>query len=65
MLSDAYLKRYRDADPSDVLENVRCPEEGVHNMLAYLKDEGGIRAYFAKIGLSEAEIGRLRARLRG
>jgi protein-tyrosine phosphatase len=65
MLSDAYLKRYRDADPSDVLENVRCPEEGVHNMLSYLKDEGGIRAYFAKIGLSEAQIGQLRARLRG
>ena len=64
MLGDAYLKRYKDADPHDILENVRCPEEGVHNMLAYLKGEGGIREYFRKIGLNEMEIARLRARLR-
>jgi protein-tyrosine phosphatase len=64
MLGDAYLKRYKDADPQDVLENVRCPEEGVHNMLAYLKGEGGIREYLGKIGLNELEIARLRARLR-
>jgi protein-tyrosine phosphatase len=64
MLGDAYLQRYKDADPQDVLENVRCPEEGVHNMLAYLKGEGGIRDYFKKIGLNEMEIARLRARLR-
>ncbi len=64
MLGDAYLKRYRDADPQDVLENVRCPEEGVHNMLAYLESEGGIREYLGKIGLNELEIARLRARLR-
>ena len=64
MLGDAYLKRYKDADPQDVLENVRCPEEGVHNMLAYLKGEGGIREYFKKIGLDEMQTARLRARLR-
>lgn len=64
MLGDAYLKRYKDADPHDVLENVRCPEEGVHNMLAYLKTHGGIREYFKMIGLNEMEIARLRARLR-
>jgi protein-tyrosine phosphatase len=64
MLGDAYLKRYKDADPQDVLENVRCPEEGVHNMLAYLERAGGIRDYLGKIGLNELEIARLRARLR-
>jgi protein-tyrosine phosphatase len=64
MLGDAYLKRYKDVDPQDVLENVRCPEEGVHNMLAYLKTQGGIRKYFEQIGLNEMEIARLRARLR-
>jgi protein-tyrosine phosphatase len=64
MLGDAYLKRYKDADPQDVLENVRCPEEGVHNMLAYLERAGGIREYLGKIGLNELEIARLRARLR-
>ena len=64
MLGDAYLKRYKDSDPQDILENVRCPEEGVHNMLAYLKSQGGIREYFKKIGLNEMEIARLRGRLR-
>jgi protein-tyrosine phosphatase len=64
MLGDAYLIRYSDADPQDILENVRCPEEGVHNMLAYLKSEGGIQAYLRKIGVSELQIARLRARLR-
>ncbi len=64
MLANAYLERYRDVDPQDVLENVRCPEEGVHNMLAYLAGQGGIREYLQKIGLNEMEIARLRARLR-
>ena len=41
MLSDAYLKRYADSDPNDVLENVRCPEEGVHNMLELSAAGGG------------------------
>lgn len=64
MLSDAYLKRYADADPAAVLEAVRCPAQGVHNMLEYLGEQGGIHAYFAAIGLSAAEIERLRRRLR-
>ena len=64
MLSDAYLKRYANSDPSDILESVRCPEEGVHNMLEYLQREGGIRSYLQKIGLAGGEIDRLRARLR-
>jgi hypothetical protein len=64
MLGDAYLVRYKDSDPQDILENVRCPEEGVHNMLAYLKNQGGIREYFKTIGLNEMEIARLRGRLR-
>ncbi len=64
MLENAYLERYKDVDPQDVLENVRCPEEGVHNMLAYLESQGGIRKYFQDIGLNEMEIARLRARLR-
>jgi len=64
MLGDAYLKRYSNADPQDILENVRCPEEGVHNMLSYLRNQGGVREYFRTIGLNEMEIARLRARLR-
>ncbi len=64
MLRNAYLKRYSDADPQDILENVRCPEEGVHNMLQYLDRQGGIRTYLSAIGLDAGEIERLRARLR-
>jgi protein-tyrosine phosphatase len=64
-LREAYLIRYADTgDAAAIIEAVRCPEEGVHNMLAYLQREGGIRAYLKKIGLSEHEIQRLRARLR-
>jgi protein-tyrosine phosphatase len=64
MLESAYLVRYQNVDPQDVIENVRCPEQGVHNMLAYLQSQGGIRAYLSSIGLNEMEIARLRARLR-
>ncbi|HZO21476.1 MAG TPA: tyrosine-protein phosphatase [Steroidobacteraceae bacterium] len=64
MLGDAYLKRYANTDPSDILENVRCPEQGVHNMIDYLQREGGIRQYLHKIGLSAQEVDLLRARLR-
>src|SRR5882724_11647122 len=52
MLKNAYLDRYKDVDARDVLENVRCPEEGVHNMLAHLELEGGIHRYLGKIGLN-------------
>jgi protein-tyrosine phosphatase len=64
MLREAYLKRYRDMDRQDILEHLRCPEEGMHNMLGYLDERGGVGAYLGQIGLSELEIGRLRARLR-
>jgi protein-tyrosine phosphatase len=63
-LRDAYLERYRRENPGAVLENVRCPEEGVHNMLEYLSRVGGVRSYFRQIGLNDSEIARLRARLR-
>ena len=63
-LRDPYLRRYPDSDPAAILEVVRCPEEAVYNMLAYLDRAGGIRAYLRGIGLGEAEIARLRARLR-
>lgn len=63
-LQDAYLRRYPDADAAAIIEAVRCPEEAVYNMLAYLDRAGGIRAFLRDIGLSETEIDRLRARLR-
>jgi protein-tyrosine phosphatase len=63
-LRDAYLERYSREDPNEVLENIRCPEQGVYNMLEYLSRLGGVRAYLEQIGLENREIARLRARLR-
>jgi protein-tyrosine phosphatase len=63
-LRDGYLQRYSDAEPAALLEALRCPEEGVHNMLAYLDHHGGTRAYLEAIGMQPNDINRLRARLR-
>jgi protein-tyrosine phosphatase len=64
-LRESYLRRHAATDHDRILEALRCPEEGAHNMLKYLEDAGGIRAYLARVGLTTAEIARLRARLRG
>ena len=63
-LADAYLTRYPDLQRAEIFEALRCPEEGVHNMLAYLHEYGGAAGYLRTIGLSDAKIARLRARLR-
>jgi len=63
-LLEGYLARYAARDPADILEALRCPEEGAHNMLGFLSAAGGVRAYLAQIGLAEQEIRQLRARLR-
>jgi protein-tyrosine phosphatase len=63
-LHEGYLKRYADSDPQRIVEALRCPEEGAHNMLKFLAQAGGVRAYLAQIGLSADQIARLRARLR-
>lgn len=63
-LQDAYIKRYSSAEPAAIIEAVRCPEVGVHNMLAYLEKVGGVVEYLESIGLTSAEIAALRARLR-
>jgi protein-tyrosine phosphatase len=63
-LRDGYLSRYPESDAAAIIESLRCPEEAVHNMLEYLDQAGGIRAYLGGIGLDAAEITRLRARLR-
>jgi protein-tyrosine phosphatase len=64
-LREGYLLRYRDSDPRRILEALRCPEEGAYNMLSFLEQAGGVRAYLAQIGLRADEVERLRARLRG
>ena len=63
-LCDAYLERYADGDPAAIIEALQCPEQGVHNMLAYLENFGGARGYLEAIGMQRAHIERLRARLR-
>ncbi len=63
-LLDAYVRRYSEVDRMEIEQSVRCPEEGVYNMLDYLEQRGGIRAFLEEIGLLPEEIARLRARLR-
>jgi protein-tyrosine phosphatase len=63
-LREGYLQRYRDSDPQRILEALRCPEQGAYNMLSFLEEAGGVRAYLGQIGLRPDEIARLRARLR-
>jgi len=63
-LREGYLQRYRDSDPQRILEALRCPEQGAYNMLSFLAEAGGVRAYLTQIGLRPDEIERLRARLR-
>lgn len=63
-LCPAYLQRYADAEPAAVIEALQCPEQGVHNMLAYLEKIGGTHAYLEAIGMEREHIARLRSRLR-
>ena len=63
-LRDGYLQRYPETEPARILEALRCPEIGAHNMLSFLERSGGVSAYLAQIGLTAAEIAQLRARLR-
>lgn len=60
----AYLERYAHVSPAEIEQAVRCPEQGVYNMLDYLAQRGGVRAYLHEIGLQAHEIEQLRARLR-
>lgn len=63
-LRAAYLQRYSDAEPTAIIDAVQCPEQSIHNMLAYLDESGGTRAYLEEIGMDPEQIVRLRARLR-
>jgi protein-tyrosine phosphatase len=63
-LRDGYLRRYPETEPARILEALRCPQIGAHNMLSFLERSGGASAYLAQIGLTAAEIAQLRARLR-
>lgn len=63
-LRAGYLRRYPNTEPERILEILRCPEEGAYNMLKFLDDAGGVRAYLRHIGLTETQISALRSRLR-
>jgi protein-tyrosine phosphatase len=64
LLTDAYLERYPDLARTEIFEALRCPEEGVQNMLDYLAQYGGAAGYLGAIGLEDVTVARLRARLR-
>jgi protein-tyrosine phosphatase len=63
-LREAYLQRYADAGPGVIIDAIHCPEQGIHNMLAYLGKFGGVRGYLEEIGIDREHIASLRARLR-
>jgi len=63
-LLEGYLQRYADAEPAAIIDALQCPAQGVHNMLAYLDEFGGARAYLEAIGVRREHIALLRARLR-
>jgi protein-tyrosine phosphatase len=49
----------------EIIEALSCPPERIHALLAHLDERyGGPAGYFTKIGLSQPEVLRLRARLR-
>ena len=64
-LRAGYLERYADKDPARIIEALRCPEIGAYNMLQFLEEAGGVRAYLTQLGLTGRQIDALRARLRG
>ncbi len=63
-LREEYLRRYPHSEPARILDALRCPEAGAYNMLKFLDDAGGVRAYLTGIGLTPEEIAALRSRLR-
>ncbi len=64
-IRDAYLAAHPPASWDAVLEDVRCPPEQIHNMLAHLdRRYGGTAAYLLRIGLSSTDTERIRNRLR-
>jgi protein-tyrosine phosphatase len=63
-ISDAYFAANPPETWDAVREDVRCPPEQIHNMIAHLDSRyGGVHAYLSKIGLSSDEIERIRSRL--
>ena len=63
-IRDTYLATHPPEAREAVLEDVRCPPEQITNMLAHLeKRYGGTLGYLHRIGLSNAEIEKLRSRL--
>lgn len=63
-LRAGYLRRYPNTEAARVLEALACPQQGAHNMLAFLATAGGVRSYLHSLGLSPEEVTALRARLR-
>ena len=55
-LRPAYFENQPPEREAELLEQLRCPPEQIHNMLAYLESEhGGVKGYFREIGLSDED----------
>jgi protein-tyrosine phosphatase len=63
-IRDAYLAAHPPEAREAVLEDVRCPPEQIHNMIAHIESRyGGLLGYLRRIGLTSGEIARIRNRL--
>ena len=64
-IRDAYFAASPPEAWDAVREEIRCPPEQVHNMMAHLDQRyGGAQGYLRGIGLGAGEISRIRSRLR-
>lgn len=64
-LREAELAGKPESEIPRILEDLRCPPEQIHNMLAHLDERyGGLENYLASIGLAAGEVSSLRDRLR-
>jgi protein-tyrosine phosphatase len=64
-LRDAYIGNKTGEARDAEIARVQCPAEQIHNMLRYLDEKyHGVVGYLRDIGVSDAEIVRLEARLR-
>jgi protein-tyrosine phosphatase len=63
-IRDTYLAMHPPEVHEAVLEDVRCPPEQIYNMLAHLDERyGGTVSYLRRIGLGNAQVEKIKARL--
>lgn len=64
-LHDSYILNKTGAELEEALQSLYCPPEQIHNMLSYMETtHGGLHGYFKEIGLTDAQVASIRAKVR-